>query len=46
MACSCKGKKGERWKVTLSGGLSIEKTTEAAARTFAARHPGSVVTKV
>jgi hypothetical protein len=46
MACACKGKKGQRWKVTLKGGLSVEKTTEAAAVAFSAKHPGSVVTRV
>lgn len=46
MACSCgKGKKGERWTVTLRGGLTIEKTSEALAVKFAAKHPGSRVSK-
>lgn len=46
MACACGKSKGPRWKVTLPGGLTIEKTTEAAAKTFASRHPGSTVSKV
>lgn len=45
MGCACKNKKGSGWKVTLKGGLSIEKPTEEAARTFAAKHPGSKVSK-
>jgi hypothetical protein len=44
MGCSC-GKKRERYKIKLPGGLTITKTTEAAALAFAAKHPGSTVIK-
>jgi hypothetical protein len=45
MACSCnKGKKGT-YTVKLPGGLSVTKTSEAAALAFAAKHPGSTVIK-
>ena len=47
MGCSCgKGKaKRERYVVTLPGGLKVTKTSEAAAVSFSAAHPGSKVTK-
>lgn len=44
MACGC-GKKRERFVVKLPGGLKITKTSEAAAVAYAAKHPGSTVTK-
>lgn len=44
MACSCKNK--DQYKVKLPGGLTVTKTTEAAAVAFAAKHPGATVTKV
>lgn len=48
MACACgKGKaKRETYKIKLPGGLEVTKTSEAAATAFAAKHPGSKVTKV
>ena len=47
MACPCKNKgKRETFKVKLPGGLTITKTTEAEAKTYAAKHPGATVTKV
>ncbi len=46
MACSCGKNKGkERFTVTLPGGLKITKGSEAEAKTFAAAHPGSKVSK-
>lgn len=45
MACSCKGAKGKGFKVQLPGGMTISKSTEAAATAFAAKHPGSKVIK-
>lgn len=44
MACGC-GKKRQTYKVKLPGGLTITKTSEAAAVAFAANHPGSKVIK-
>jgi hypothetical protein len=46
MACSCKnkGKRGT-YTVKLPGGLTVTKSTEAAAVAFAAKHPGSKVAK-
>lgn len=41
--CSCKGKIGDRYKVTLKSGLSITKTSKAAADAYAAKHPGATV---
>ena len=45
--CSCRNKGGARDKftITLPGGLKITKTTQAAATAFAAKHPGSTVSK-
>jgi hypothetical protein len=44
MACACrKNKTG--FKVKLPGGLTVTKTTEAAALAFAAKHPGATVVK-
>lgn len=44
--CGCGGKgKRQSYKVKLPGGLTITKTSEAAAVSFAARHPGSKVIK-
>jgi hypothetical protein len=45
--CACgKGKaKRETYKVNLPGGLTVTKTSEAAATAFAARHPGAKVVK-
>lgn len=47
MACACgKGKaKREKFVVKLPGGLEVTKTSEAAAKAFAGRHPGSTVKK-
>lgn len=46
MACSCKGAKNrKRFQVELPGGLKVEKTSEAAAVAFAAKHPGAKVIK-
>lgn len=42
--CAAK-KKRETYKVTLPGGLTVTKTSEAAALAFAKRHPGSTVRK-
>lgn len=44
MGCGCKGKR-EKFTVQLPGGLRITKTSEAAARDFAAKHPGAKVIK-
>lgn len=44
MGCAC-GKKREKYVVQLPGGLRITKTSEAAARDFAAKHPGAKVIK-
>lgn len=47
MGCSCKDrKKRDPYKVTLPGGLSVTKNSEAEARAYAAKHPGSKVIKV
>jgi hypothetical protein len=47
MGCACgKGKaKRETYTVKLPGGLKVTKTSEAAATAFAAKHPGSTVSK-
>ena len=46
MACACKGAKNRgTYKIKLPGGLTVTKSTEAAATAFAAKHPGSTVTK-
>jgi hypothetical protein len=42
--CSC-GKKRETYKVKLPGGITISKSSEAAAKDYAAKHPGATVTK-
>lgn len=42
--CSC-NKKREKFTVKLKGGITITKGSEAAAKAFAAKHPGAVVTK-
>lgn len=44
MACACKSKR-ERYVVQLKGGLKVPKNSEAEARSFAAKHPGSKVIK-
>lgn len=41
--CNCKKK--DAFKVKLPGGLEVSKATEAAARAFAAKHPGATVVK-
>lgn len=46
IACACKNKNRETYKVRLPGGLTVTKTTEAQATAYAAKHPGSTVTKV
>lgn len=44
--CSCgKGKDRKKFTVQLPGGMKIEKTSEAAAVAFAAKHPGAKVVK-
>lgn len=42
--CSC-NKNREKFTVTLKGGIKITKSTEAAAKAFAAKHPGATVKK-
>lgn len=42
--CAC-GKKRQRFIVKLPGGLTITKTSEAAALAYAAKHPGAKVIK-
>jgi hypothetical protein len=47
MACAC-GKnraKREKYQVVLPGGMKVSKTSEAAAKAFAIKHPGSKVVK-
>lgn len=47
MACPCKNKgKRETFKIKLPGGLTVTKNSQAEATAYAAKHPGSVVTKV
>ncbi len=47
MGCACgKGAKRGTYKVQLPGGLTVTKSTEAAATAFAAKHPGSKIVKV
>lgn len=47
MACACKNKtKRGQYKVKLPGGLTVTKSTESEAKTFAAKHPGATVQKV
>lgn len=45
MACGPCSKKRKKFTVQLPGGLKIEKTSEAAALAFAAKHPGAKVIK-
>lgn len=46
MACACgKAKARKTYKIKLPGGLTVTKTTEAAALVFAANHPGSKIIK-
>lgn len=46
MACACKNRNGRgNYQVKLPGGLTVTKTTEAAATQFAAKHPGAKVIK-
>jgi hypothetical protein len=46
MGCGCgKGKERKNFVVKLPGGLKITKTSEAAAVSFAAKHPGAKVIK-
>lgn len=45
MACPCKTRGQNRYKVKLAGGTTISKGSEAEALKFAARHPGSKVIK-
>lgn len=46
MGCACKGAKNRQtYKVKLPGGLTVTKSSEAAATAFAAKHPGSKVIK-
>lgn len=47
MACSCgKAKNRQRFEVKLPGGLKIVKNTEDEAKRFAAKHPGSTVSRL
>lgn len=46
MGCNCKKRTGNRFQVTLPGGLKVTKSTEEAATAFAAKHPGSTVQKI
>lgn len=47
IGCSCKNKgKRETFKIKLPGGLTVTKNSQAEATAYAAKHPGSVVTKV
>lgn len=41
--CNCK--KREQYKVVLPGGIKITKSTEAAAKDYASKHPGAIVSK-
>ncbi len=43
--CNCKKKTSGSFKVKLPGGLTVTKRTEAEATAYAAKHPGSTVTK-
>jgi hypothetical protein len=45
MACACKKGKRENYVVQLKGGLKVPKSSEAEAKSFAAKHPGSKVIK-
>jgi hypothetical protein len=45
MGCSCQNKKREAFKVKLPGGMTVTKTSEAAAVAFAGKHPGSTLIK-
>lgn len=46
MGCNCGGgKRHERWVVTLPGGTQITKSSEQAAKDFAARHNGATYAK-
>lgn len=46
MGCSCRDKtKRSQYKVKLAGGLTVSKSSEADAKAFAAKHPGSTVIK-
>lgn len=47
MGCACgKGKASrENYTVQLAGGLKVTKTSEAAAKSYSAKHPGSKVIK-
>lgn len=46
MACACQNKKKlSRYTVQLAGGLKITKNSEAEAKAFSAKHPGSKVLK-
>jgi hypothetical protein len=46
MGCGCKSKTGDRYKVRMPGGMTITKNSEAEAKKFSAKHPGSTVVKV
>jgi hypothetical protein len=46
VACACKKNKlAPKFKVKLAGGMTVTKGSEAEAREFAAKHPGSTVIK-
>lgn len=46
MGCGCGGKAARQtYKVKLPGGLTVTKTSEAAALAFASKHPGAKVIK-
>ena len=44
MGCGC-GKKRKTYTVKLPGGMNVNKSSEAAALAFAAKHPGAKVVK-
>lgn len=44
MACGCK-KNRSKFIVKLPGGLEVQKASETAAKSYAAKHPGSRVIK-
>lgn len=46
LACPCKNRKRETYKVKLPGGLTVTRNSEAEAKAYAAKHQGATVTKV
>ena len=46
MACACKNRAARgTFTVKLPGGITVNKSTEAAATAYAAKHPGATVVK-